>query len=352
MPARTWLVAAAIVVVIGGATAAIIATRGGASDKDASSAPGTCSVPTVANDTLPSVVMITVQRGTASGSGSGEIIRRTGEILTNNHVISLAANGGTIEVTFTDGVRAPATLVGRDPRTDLAVVKADARHAFPVIPFGASRDVHVGQPVVALGAPLGLASTVTSGIVSALDRTVEVPSDNGGTAVLVSAVQTDAAINPGNSGGALTDCNGRLIGVPTAGATASNELGQSSAGSIGLGFAIPVDLAKSVSSEIIATGRVTHSFFGVQAVTIPGAAGHEAGVGAGLYVVGVVPGGPADRAGLRVDDVITTLDGRAATDTTQLAALMLTSPPGTRVTVGYRRAGRDGQVTVVLAAQP
>lgn len=150
----------------------------------------------------------------------------------------------------------------------------------------------------------------------------------------------------------MTDCNGRLIGVPTAGATVSNELGQSSAGSIGLGFAIPVDLARSVSSQIIATGRVTHSFFGVQAVTIPASAEHHGEPGAGLYVVAVVPGGPAERAGLRADDVITTLDGRAATDTTQLAALTLTAAPGTRVTVGYRRAGRDDTATVVLGAQP
>jgi putative serine protease PepD len=346
-----WLALAAVVVIVAGVVTAIVATHD-TSSGSVSNEPGSCAVTKVADRTLPSVVTISAQRGQAGGTGSGEVIRTTGEILTNNHVIAGAANGGSIEVTFSDGVRSAATLVGRDPRTDLAVIKVDAPGSYPVIPFGSTGDVRVGQPVVALGAPLGLSSTVTSGIVSALDRTVEVPADNGQTALLVSALQTDAAINPGNSGGALTDCDGRLVGVPTAGATVPNETGQSSAGNIGLGFAIPVDFARSVSDELIANGRVTHSFFGVEVLTMPPAAAQRVGLDGGLYVAAVVPGGPAARAGLRADDVITKLDGHPASDANQLAALTLTKRPGERVSVGYRRAGRDATLTVVLGTQP
>ena len=146
------------------------------------------------------------------------------------------------------------------------------------IALGSSSSVQVGQPVVALGAPLGLSGTVTSGIVSALDRTVEVPAENDKSALLVSAVQTDAAINPGNSGGALVNCAGQLVGVPSAGATVPNPSGGSSAGNIGIGFAIPVDIAKTISDEIIATGQATHSYFGLQTVPIPDYRGHRGGV--------------------------------------------------------------------------
>jgi putative serine protease PepD len=179
-----------------------------------------------------------------------------------------------------------------------------------------------------------------------------VPSDNGQTALLVSAVQTDAAINPGNSGGALADCDGKLIGVPTAGASVPTETGQPSPGNIALGFAIPVDLARSVSDELIANGSVTHSYFGVEAVTVSSARAGEAGVSEGLYLTRVVPSGPAASAGLRMGDVITKLDGQAATDTNQLAALTLTKRPGDRVSVTYERGGRSATATIVLGAQP
>ena len=201
---------------------------------------------------------------------------------------------------------------------------------------------------MAIGAPLGLSGTVTSGIVSALDRTVEVPGENDRSALLVSAMQTDAAINPGNSGGALVNCAGQLVGVPTAGATVPNSAG----GSIGLGFAIPVDLAKSIADEIIATGRVTHAFFGVQTVPIPPAAAAQAGVPEGLYVQAVTPGGPAAQAGLRPDDVITGIEGKPATSNIQLQELTLTKKPGDTVSIGYVRAGHSATTTVTLAAQP
>ncbi len=228
-----------------------------------------CPVTTAAGRVLRPIVTITARRGPATSTGSGEVIRSDGFILTNNHVISTAAGGGTVQVLFSDGTTLPASITGRDPRTDLAVIKVDAGRPLPVIPIGDSTGVQVGQPVVVLGAPLGLASSVTSGIVSALDRTIEVPADNGQTALILSGIQTDAAINPGNSGGAMTDCSGDLIGIPTTGATVPNESGQASAGSVGLGFAIPVGFATSVADEIIATGTVRHSAFGISVARIP-----------------------------------------------------------------------------------
>ncbi|MGH3262613.1 MAG: S1C family serine protease, partial [Trebonia sp.] len=198
----------------------------------------------------------------------------------------------------------------------------------------------------------GLSGTVTSGIVSALDRTVEVPAENDKSALLVSAVQTDAAINPGNSGGALVNCSGQLIGVPSAGATVPTSSGESSGGSIGLGFAIPVDLAKTISGEIMSTGRVTHAFFGLQTVPIPQATAAEAGISEGLFVAGVVADGPAAKAGLRRGDVITKVNGNPATGNVQLQEVTLAKRPGDTVTVDYVRDGKAATATVTLAAQP
>src|SRR5215468_409425 len=242
-----------------------------------------CAVPGVADKVIPSVVTISAKKGTQAGTGSGEVIRSDGYILTNNHVIALAADGGSIDVQFSNGTTAPAQITGRDPLTDLAVIKVQPSHQLKVIQLGSSASAVVGQPVVVIGAPLGLSETVTAGIVSALDRTIQVPGEDNTTALLVSAIQTDAAINPGNSGGAMVNCNGQLVGVPSAGATVPSSSGESS-GSIGLGFAIPVDLAKTISDEIISTGSVTHAFFGVSTVPIPPAAAAEAGVPEGLYV--------------------------------------------------------------------
>ena len=312
-----------------------------------------CAVTPVANEVVPSVVTIAAHGPNGSGTGSGEVIRSDGYILTNNHVISIAAaSGGSVEVQFSDGQVESATITGRDPQTDLAVLKVQTSRQLKVIALGSSSSVQVGEPVVAIGTPLGLSGTVTSGIVSALNRTVEVPGDNDRSALLVSAVQTDASINPGNSGGALVNCAGKLVGVPTAGATVPSPSGQSGGGSIGLGFAIPVDLAKSIADEIIATGRVTHAFFGVQTTPIPPAAAAQAGVPEGLFVQAVSPGGPAAAAGLRPEDVITSIDGKPATSNIQLQELTLTKKPGDTVSIGYDRGGHSAKATVTLAAQP
>ena len=311
-----------------------------------------CAVTSVADHVLPSVVTIAAAGAAGSGTGSGEVIRSDGYILTNNHVIAIAADGGKVEVTFSDGTSVPATIVGRDVLTDLAVLKVAQSDNLKVIGLGSSDSVQVGQPVVAIGAPLGLSGTVTSGIVSAMDRTVEVPAEDDRSALLVSALQTDAAINPGNSGGALVNCSGDLVGVPTAGATVPNPAGGSSAGNVGLGFAIPVDIAKTISDEIISTGRASHSYFGVQTLPIPADAAAQAGLKGGLFVGGVVAGGPAAKAGLQRGDVITEIDGQTATTNVQLQELTLTKKPGDTVAIGFVRDGKTGKATVTLGTQP
>jgi putative serine protease PepD len=309
-------------------------------------------VTSVATQDLPSVVTISAKGSTGAGTGSGEVIRSNGYIMTNNHVIAVAAHGGSVQVEFSDGATAPATITGRDPLTDLAVLKVSTSQSLRPIALGSSSSVEVGQGVVVLGAPLGLSNTVTSGIVSALDRTIQVPAENDATALLVSAVQTDAAINPGNSGGAMVNCAGQLIGVPTAGATVPTSSGEpSSGGSIGLGFAIPVDLAKTVTNEIISTGTVTHAFFGISTLPTPSTASEGQTV-QGLFVRQVVPGGPSATAGLMPGDVITSINGQPATDNVQLQEITLTQKPGDKVTVDYSRNGKSASTTITLGAQP
>ena len=355
-----WAFGGALVVVgtVGGLIGAAIASPGSPAAPAASAAANataseaSCQVGSVVDKVLPSVVTISATGASGGGTGSGEVIKSDGYILTNNHVIAGAANGGSVEVLFSDGTTAPATIVGRDVLTDLAVLKVQVSRDLKAIALGSSDSVTVGEPVVAIGAPLGLSGTVTSGIVSALDRTVEVPAENDKTALLVSAVQTDAAINPGNSGGALVNCDGQLIGVPSAGATVPTSSGESSGGSIGLGFAIPVDIANTVANELIATGRATHAFFGVETVPIPEAAAAQGGVSPGLFVATVVPGGPAGKAGLRAGDVITKINGAPATSNVQLQELTITKKPGDRVMLDYDRNGKPGSATVTLAAQP
>jgi putative serine protease PepD len=360
---RLW-VALAAALVAGGIAGGLIGAGPASSSASASdgSAPGrpsadpstTCSVTSVADKVIPSVVTIAVKGpdGSESGVGSGEVIKSDGYILTNNHVIAAAASSGSVEVVFSDGATAAATITGRDPLTDLAVLKVQPPRGLKAIALGSSGSVQVGEPVIAVGAPLGLSSTVTSGIVSALDRTVQVPGENDRSALLVSALQTDAAINPGNSGGALVNCDGDLVGVPTAGASVPSSSGEASGGSIGLGFAIPVDIAKTISSEIIDTGRVTHAYFGLQTAPISAASAAQARVPEGLFVAGVVAGGPAAVAGLREGDVITKVEGKDATSNVQLQELTLTKKPGDTVAVDYSRAGKSATATITLGAQP
>jgi putative serine protease PepD len=336
--------AAVVLVLVSGVIGGLIG-RASASDDAATAA--TCAATTVAADVLPSVVTVGVSSGTSSGNGSGEVIRDGGYILTNDHVISPAGATGSIEALFSGGQSAPAKLVGRAPRVDLAVLKVDPPNGTPVIGIGKSSTLQVGQPVVALGAPLGLSGTVTAGIVSALGRDVPVPGD-GVTAILPGAVQTDASINPGNSGGALVDCAGDLIGVNTAIATVPNASGEAGGGSVGIGFAIPVDVAMVVADELIEHGSYDPPTLGVEAVPVPPAVAQQFGVPSGMYLRVVQPGGPADKAGLKTGDIVTSIDGRPMNSPESLFLATVGKKPGDQVKVQYSRDGSSGQATVTL----
>ncbi len=347
------LVGFAVAALIGGVIGGLIVKTTTTAPRLSSPQTTFCDATQVADQGLPSVVTIAASGGDQSGTGSGEIIAEGGYILTNNHVISVAADGGSLSVRYSDGHSSAATLVGRDPLTDLAVIKADDGAAgLPLIPIGSSRALVVGQPVVALGSPLGLSSTVTAGIISALDRHVPVPSDNGKTAHLVGAIQTDAAINPGNSGGALVNCSGQLVGVNTAIATVPNAAGHSGGGSVGLGFAIPVDLAVPISDEIMASGKVVHYTLGMQVQQIPPSAAEAAGLPQGLFVVSVEPDGPAGQAGIAQGDVVTAVNGQPAVSSDQVTVAEINGKTGESVQITYDHGGTSTTVSLTPQKLP
>ncbi|KQW47659.1 hypothetical protein ASC77_14600 [Nocardioides sp. Root1257] len=308
-----------------------------------------CPATEVARDVLPSVVTIAVTAPDGGGNGTGALVQAGGYILTNEHVISAAVDGGArMTVHYSDGTTSPATVVGADFTTDLAVIKADdGASGRPLLPAGDSDAVRVGQPVVALGAPLGLSNTVTAGIVSALGRYVPIPADTGRVAHLLDAIQTDASINPGNSGGPLVDCTGAQVGVNSAISTVPNAQGVGGGGSVGLGFAIPMSVAGPIADQLIENGRVAHPVLGLAARSLGDDPTQPA---TGLEVTAVVPGGPAEAAGLAVGDVITELDGQAADNTEQLVLLSLRHDAGDTVTIGYLRDGSDRTTDLTLAA--
>lgn len=295
------------------------------------------SIAGIAQAVLPSVVSIQVKGGNNEGSGSGFIIREDGYILTNNHVIDLAGENGEISVVFPDGTKAKGRVVGSNSSYDLAVVKVNTSGLTPLT-LGDSGAAQVGDTVIAIGAPLGLDGTVTTGIVSALDRPVTAGESNDQTSY-INAIQTDAAINPGNSGGPLLDAAGRVIGVNSAIATMGQSVG-GEAGSIGLGFAIPINIAKRITEELIATGTSSTPIIGVVLDMT-----YEDG---GAKVREVNSGGPAEDGGIRVGDIITSVNGRAIDDGTELVVAVRTFAPGDAITVGYERNGRAGETTVTL----
>lgn len=303
-------------------------------------APG--SVASIAAKVIPSVVSIEVRTGDTGDTGSGVVIDGRGYILTNNHVISLAATDTTARMTvvFSDGRRVPGTIVGRDPESDLAVLKVNATGAV-VAALGVSSKVVVGDTVIAIGSPLGLAGTVTTGIVSALDRPVRLSGGDTDTNAVIDAMQTDAAINPGNSGGALVDATGAVIGINSA----IRTLGGDSSGSIGLGFAIPIDYAASIAQELIRTGKAVHSTIGINAKSATD------GITDGAQVVNVVSGGPAAKAGIQEGDVITRVGDRAVGSADELVVAVQAHPAGDSVEVQLTRSGKALTVKVVLAAQ-
>ncbi|WP_084484171.1 S1C family serine protease [Nocardia anaemiae] len=286
------------------------------------------STQAVAQKVLPSVVMIKVASNRAQGEGSGVVLSSDGLILTNNHVASGGGANAKMEVAFADGSTAPATLVGADPVSDLAVIKVQGKDGLTPIELGTSSNLAVGQPVIAIGSPLGLAGTVTTGIVSALNRPVSTNGEGTPSQVqpVIDAIQTDAAINPGNSGGALVDASGKLIGINTAIASlgGSEASGQQS-GSIGLGFAIPVDQARRVADELIKTGHATYAQIGIKLRPQDTAA----------RVLEATPDGPAAKAGIPAGAVITKVDSRTIDSGDALIAAIRSHQPGDKVKITY-----------------
>ncbi|MGJ7441256.1 S1C family serine protease [Aquipuribacter sp. MA13-6] len=307
----------------------------------------------VASRVQPGVVAIQVASADGSGGeGSGVVIDAEGHVLTNNHVVATAASGGQVRVTLSDGRVLAAEIVGLDPSTDLAVLRlVDAPDDLTVAELGRSEDVQVGDPVMAIGNPLGLSGTVTTGIVSALDRPVTTQSVGvaSGEPVVTAAVQTDAAVNPGNSGGPLVDARGQVIGINSSIAGLGTG---STAGSIGLGFAIPVDAAAAVAEQLIEDGTAEHARLGVylEDTTASVTDGEWAGERLGAGLADVEPGSAADTAGLRPGDVVVAVDGRAATGAESLTALVRVMQPGDTATLVVERDGQAVEVPVTVEA--
>ncbi|MDT4989381.1 MAG: putative serine protease PepD [Micromonosporaceae bacterium] len=290
------------------------------------------SVASVAAAVQPAVVDIS----TSTGEGSGVVISADGNILTNNHVLQ-GAQGNTLNVTFNDGKKVQATIVGTDPAGDLGVIKAQGVSGLTAAKFANSDDVQVGDTVLALGSPLGLQGSVTAGIVSALHRTIDEGADEttGAQHSIGDALQTDAAINPGNSGGALVNLAGEVVGINTAIATS----GQGASGNIGVGFAISSNVAKSTADQLLKGGKVTHPYLGVQLTD---------GEGGGALVADVVAGGPAAKAGIQKGDVITKLGSHDIPDSKALVSAVKAAKAGDQIQLTVRRNGSEQQITATL----
>jgi S1-C subfamily serine protease len=346
------LAAALLAGVAGGVTGYFAASRIGAAlfDPDATLTsvsppvnrpPG--SVADIAQRVLPAVVSVEIRSSSGSGTGSGVVVDEGGYVLTNNHVISAAAtSNGNIRVLFADQSAADARVVGRDPKSDLAVLKVDKR-GITVATLGDSSTLAVGDPVIAIGSPLGLAGTVTTGIVSALNRPVRLDGQGSDTNAVINAIQTDAPINPGNSGGALVDGSGAVIGINSAIATLSTS-NRTGGGSIGVGFAIPINEARSIAQQLIRSGSVEHASLGVEAKSVTD------GVRDGALVESVLPGGAAAKAGLRAGDVITKVDDDLVTGGDHLVVLIRGHRVGDEVTITYERQSATREATATLRA--
>lgn len=299
-------------------------------------------VAAIAEAVLPSVVAIDVRAESGRGTGSGFVLRSDGYILTNNHVISAAADGGQVAVLFADGSEETAEIVGRTVEYDLAVLHVDRTDLTPLA-LGDSDAVVVGQPVVAIGAPLGLEGTVTAGIVSALNRPVTAGSQV--ETAFINAIQTDAAINPGNSGGPLVDAQGQVIGINTAIAQTSGLL---PTGSIGVGFAIPSNQARRTAEQLIENGRATYPVIGVLLDPRYSGEGVQVATETQDGQPAVTPDGPADRAGIRAGDVILSIDGRPVTAADELIVAIRAKAPGDTAMLVVRSDGQEREVRLVL----
>lgn len=330
---------------IGGTLGFVFAVRGGyvggggtqlgTSGQQAAAAPERDpeSLAGVAKKVQPSVVTVHV----TGAIGSGFVVSADGYVITNDHVVDGA--GDTMSVSFSDGSTAAAKLVGRAPESDIAVIKV-AKSNLPAVEFGDSDAIAVGDPVLAFGSPLALENTVTYGIVSALDRTIEA-GESGGTTRYYAAIQTDAAVNQGNSGGPLVNAAGQVIGVNSVIRSVGGS--DTEAGNIGLAFAIPINQAKRIAQDIIDTGKARRTVIGAEVST-----GGSGATGAKLR--SVEPAGPAATAGLKAGDVLTKLDGRPLQDGTDLIALVRKFAPGAVVAVEYKRGTKTASASVTLAA--
>ncbi len=306
---------------------------------------GNHSVASVARRLLPSTVQVLAEyQGRKDGAtGSGFVLDRSGHFITNNHVVADAVeHDGPIEVVDQNGDRYAARVVGRSPTYDLAVLYVKAGPALPPASLGSARVLHVGDQVVAFGSPLGLSSTVTAGIVSALNRPVTT-SDTSSDSSYINAVQTDAAINPGNSGGPLVDLTGRVVGVNSAIATTGGAVA-GEAGNIGVGFAIPIDQVKITADQILRTGEARYPVIGATVDT-----GDTTDSGAKILTVN--PSGPASRAGLRKGDVVTDVAGEKVSDGIALIVAIRSHQPGDTVAFTVRRGASQMRLRITLGAQ-
>ncbi|WP_198283874.1 S1C family serine protease [Saccharomonospora azurea] len=300
------------------------------------------SVAAIAQKVSPAVVSIEVEAGQSGGVGSGVVIDHEGYILTNHHVVSQAsrADDAKLTVVFTDGTRLKGAIVGSDPKTDLAVLKVNVQNPV-VIEIGDSDALAAGDRVMAIGSPFGLENTVTEGIVSALNRPVTAPGENGDPPVTYDAIQTDAAINPGNSGGALVDSTGALVGINSMIRTAGSA---GEGGSIGLGFAIPINQAIDISDSLVRNGSVKHASLGVNAASV------SANTSQGAQVRNVEPNGPAARAGIAEGDVVVKVGDRRVRNAAELTVAVREHEIGQSVPVQVVREGRQLTVDVTLGS--
>ncbi|MFG2502509.1 trypsin-like peptidase domain-containing protein [Streptomyces sp. NPDC048441] len=345
---------------IGGAIGAYLERNGGVTDIELPQADpqhkarAKDSVAGIAASSLPGVVTLHVSGDDAQGTGTGFVLDGKGHILTNNHVVEPAGTGGEISVTFSGGESAKAEVIGRDSGYDLAVVKVSGVRGLKPLPLGNSENVQVGDPVVAIGAPFDLANTVTSGIISAKERPITAGGEKGDGSDIsyVDALQTDAPINPGNSGGPLVDSDSRVIGINSAIRSADEgaapDGGQ--AGSIGLGFAIPINQGKRVAEELINTGKATHPVIGVTLDMEYTGDGARVGAKGKDGGPAVNEGGPGDRAGIKPGDTITEVDGQRIHSGDELIVKIRAHRPKDSLELTVQRDGKDRKVTLVLGA--
>ncbi|WP_328494166.1 trypsin-like peptidase domain-containing protein [Streptomyces sp. NBC_00414] len=345
---------------VGGAVGAYLERTGGIDDVELPQAGAEArgrapdSVAGIAASALPSVVTLHVSGSEAQGTGTGFVLDRRGHILTNNHVVEPADGSGEISVTFSGGETAKAEVVGHDSGYDLAVVKVSGVSGLKPLSLGNSDSVQVGDPVVAIGAPFDLENTVTAGIISAKERPITAGGEEGDGSDIsyVDALQTDAPINPGNSGGPLVDSKARVIGINSAirSADSGSDLEGGQSGSIGLGFAIPINQGKRVAEELINTGRATHPVIGVTLDMEYSGDGARVGTKGNDGGSAVTRGGPGARAGIRAGDVITQVDGRRVHSGEELIVKTRSHRPGDRLELTLERDGRERKVTLVLGS--